>query len=104
ASSVHPTLTKFRLEAHIGAFEGPPTFEHEEWSYGIFSSYQPEFELRDKDVRFDRRQARAEARLDLKMRYKRYRDGWEKPDLHVKDRYQQVAARYQAMKADVKRS
>nr|UVN18171.1 hypothetical protein pPsy0462b_00026 [Pseudomonas syringae] len=24
ASSVHPTLTKFRLEAHIGAFEGPP--------------------------------------------------------------------------------
>lgn len=104
ASSVHPTLTKFRLEAHIGAFEGPPTFEHEEWSYGIFSTYQPAFELRDKDVRFDRRQARAEARLDLKMRYKRYREGWEKPDLHVKDRYQQVAARYQAMKADVKRS
>ncbi|KPX04763.1 putative relaxase/mobilization nuclease MobA [Pseudomonas syringae pv. cunninghamiae] len=104
ASSVHPTLTKFRLEAHIGPFEGPPTFEHEEWSYGIFSTYQPAFELRDKDVRFDRRQARAEARLDLKMRYKRYREGWEKPDLHVKDRYQQVAARYQAMKADVKRS
>nr|UVN18141.1 hypothetical protein pPsy0462a_00108 [Pseudomonas syringae] len=70
ASSVHPTLTKFRLEAHIGAFEGPPIFEHEEWSYGIFATYQPEFELRDKDARFDRRQARAEARLDLKMRYK----------------------------------
>ncbi|UKL12810.1 TraI/MobA(P) family conjugative relaxase [Pseudomonas savastanoi] len=104
ASSVHPTLTKFRMEAHIGPFEGPPTFEHEEWSYGISSYYQPAFELRDKDVRFDRRQARAEARLDLKMRYKRYREGWEKPDLHVKDRYQQVAARYQAMKADVKRS
>ncbi|MBX6449105.1 TraI/MobA(P) family conjugative relaxase, partial [Pseudomonas syringae group genomosp. 3] len=104
ASSVHPTLTKFRLEAHIGPFEGPPTFEYEEWSYGISSYYQPAFELRDKDVRFDRRQARAEARLDLKMRYKRYREGWEKPDLHVKDRYQQVAARYQAMKADVKRS
>nr|UVN18170.1 hypothetical protein pPsy0462b_00025 [Pseudomonas syringae] len=28
-------------------------------------------------MRFDRRQARAEARLDLKMRYKRYREGWE---------------------------
>lgn len=107
ASSVHPSLTKRALVASLGAFEGPPAFESDdlyEGSYGIFKTYQPAFEVRDKGVRAERREARADAREALKQRYQAYRAGWEKPDLHVAQRRQEVAARYEDMKADVKRS
>ena len=107
ASSVHPSITKVQMEPVYGAYEGPPTFESddpEEGRYGIFSTYNPMYEARDKGARDERREERAVAREVLKARYQAYRAGWEKPDLNVQDRYQHVAARYQAMKADVKRS
>jgi hypothetical protein len=107
ASSVHPYLTKQRLQSTRGSFVGPPAFESDdlyEGSYGIFKTYQPAFEVRDKGVRAERREARAEAREGLKARYQSYRSAWQKPDLNAAQRRQQVAARYQDMKADVKRS
>ncbi|RYF36273.1 MAG: relaxase, partial [Cytophagaceae bacterium] len=107
ASSVHPSLTKRRIEPSQGAFEGPPAFESDdlyEGSYGIFKTYQPAYEVRDKGVRAERREARAEAREDLKERYQAYRTAWHKPDLKATERRQQVAVRYQDMKAEVKRS
>lgn len=107
ASSLHPSLTKRALLASQGAFEGPPAFESDdlyEGSYGIYKTYQPAFEVRDKGVRAERREARADAREALKQRYQTYRAGWEKPDLHATQRRLHVAAVYQEMKADVKRS
>ncbi len=108
ASSVHPSLTKARLLARCGAFEGPPPFEsddpYEPWSYAVYDTYQPSFHVRDKGARDERRQERADARDGLIARYKEYRRTWDKPDLNVKGRYQEVAERFQHMKADVKRS
>jgi hypothetical protein len=107
ASSVHPSLTKRALHSSCGPFEGPPAFESDdpyEGIYGIFKTYQPEFEVRDKGVRAERREARAEAREDLKERYQAYRRAWQKPDLRVTERRQQVAVCYQDMKAEVRRS
>lgn len=107
ASSVHPTLTKARLEPFIGAYEGPPSFETEDFYDGnltIASFYQPDFELRDKDVRFERRQERADARLELKQRYQRYRGAWQKPDLDVPNRRRQLLDHYRAVKADVRKT
>lgn len=107
ASSVHPSLTKTRLAPSFGAFIQPKPFQSDdplEGEYGIFRTYQPSFEIRDKGARAERRQDRADARESLKLRYQTYRSEWEKPDLNVRARYKDVASRYQAMKADVKRS
>ncbi|WP_426154148.1 TraI/MobA(P) family conjugative relaxase [Pseudomonas sp. DC3000-4b1] len=107
ASSVHPSLTKTRLEPICGVYSGPPAFKSDDplqGEYGIFRTYQPSFEVRDKGAREERRQERADARASLKQRYQDYRSAWEKPDLNTKARYKQVAVRYQAMKADVKRT
>lgn len=107
ASSVHATLTKARLEKYIGKYQARPSFATEDFddsqSYILMqSNYQPQFELRDKGARFERRQARAEARLDLKIRYQRYREIWEKPDLNVMRRRREIADHYRAMKATVR--
>lgn len=107
ASSVHPTLTKARLEPYIGRYQGPPSFktiDFDDETMTIASFYQPDFELRDKDVRFERRQERAEARLDLKQRYQRYRGAWQKPDLDVPNRRRQLLDHYRAVKADVRKT
>ena len=107
ASSVHPSLTKARIEQAYGAYTGPPSFESDdpyEGSYAIVSSYQPSFEVRDKGTREERREERAEAREALKLRYQDYRSSWVKPNLNVKSRTQQVAAHYQAIKSEVKSS
>ena len=106
ASSVHPTMTKSRLEPFYGPFEGPPPFESDDpynpWKEGIFEKYQPGFQARDKGARTERREERAEAREKLKERYQAYRSAWLQPDLNVKGRYQHIAARYQAMKVEVR--
>ncbi|MEN3262647.1 TraI/MobA(P) family conjugative relaxase [Sodalis endosymbiont of Spalangia cameroni] len=105
ASDVHPTLTRTHLEPHYGAFEGPPPFETddpEDGVYGIYDTYHPDLQVRDKEARRERREARADAREALKQRYQDYRAGWVKPDLNVKSRYQQIAAHCQAMKAAVR--
>ena len=107
ASSIHPSLTKAQLEPFIGSYTTAPSFatqdfyEHESHLL-MDKTYTPQFELRDKDARFERRQERADARLDLKMRYQRYRDTWEKPDLNVAGRQRQLAEHYGAMKAHVR--
>lgn len=105
ASDVHPTLTKARLESYYGSFEGPPAFETddpEDGIYGIFETYSPELQVRDKGVRRERREERAEAREALKQRYQRYRNAWQKPDLCVKQRYQDIADRVRTMKQTVR--
>lgn len=108
ASSVHPTLTKARLEPHIGAFEAAPLIDSDKGlssgGNAILKTYQPDFELRDKDVRLERRQERADARLDLKLRYQRYRNAWQKPDLDVPNRRRQLLDHYRAVKADVRKT
>ncbi|WP_109514215.1 TraI/MobA(P) family conjugative relaxase [Pseudomonas ovata] len=107
ASSVHPTLTKARLEPYIGLYQGPPSFktiDFDDETMTISSFYQPAFELRDKDARFERRQERADARLDLKLRYQRYRSAWQKPDLDVPNRRRQLLDHYRAVKADVRKT
>lgn len=107
ASSIHPSLTKARMASKHGAYQGPPRFESEdplEASYAILKAYQPAFEVRDKGVRAERREARADARKALKQRYQDYRAGWKKPDLYATQRRSHLAAVYQDMKADVRRS
>lgn len=107
ASSVHPTLTKARLEPYIGLYQGPLSFktiDFDDETMTISSFYQPAFELRDKDVRFERRQERAEARLDLKLRYQQYRSSWQKPDLDIPNRRRQLLNHYRAVKADVRKT
>lgn len=105
ASSVHPTLTKAKLEPYLGKFinSAAPSVSATDAFIShkpMLSTYQPQFELRDKAVRFERRQERAEARLQLKMRYKQYRDSWVKPDLEVAKRQRDIADHFRAMKAD----
>lgn len=38
-------------------------------------------------ARAERRQARADARIDLRERYEKYRNAWKKPDLHAVERF-----------------
>ena len=107
ASSVHVALTKAKLEHHIGKFEGRPSHATQQSSdiqspVLMRSTYQPQFELRDKSARFERRQERAEARLDLKMRYQRYRAEFVRPELNVLGRQREIADHFRAMKATVR--
>lgn len=107
ASAVHVALTKGKLERHIGKYEGRPSFATEDFDDSqshvlMRTNYQPQFELRDKDARFERRQARAEARFDLKMRYQRYREDFKRPELNVQSRQREIADHFQAMKATVR--
>lgn len=107
ASSIHPGITKANLLPVLGSFEPTPPFETsdvEDGIFGMISTYQPTFELRDKDARFERRQERADARLDLKMRYRRYRESWQKPDLDIENRKRNLADHFRAMKATVRSS
>jgi len=107
ASSVHPTLTKANLEPYLGRFQGaeplaeslrePPLNQ-----ILVKSFYQPQFELRDKRARFERRQERAEARLELKQRYKNYRASWIKPELNVLQRKREIGDHFRALKADLR--
>lgn len=107
ASSVHVALTKAKLEPHLGKYEPrphlPTTDTHETTNAPkMRSTYQPQFELRDKTARFERRQERADARLDLKKRYQLYRAGFKKPELNVLRRQREIADHFRAMKATVR--
>lgn len=107
ASDVHPTLTLAKLEPYYGSFEAPPVFDSDDLEverYGIFETYHPSFQVRDREARKERREERAAARDDLKLRYQQYRGNWVKPDLNVKTRHQKIAAHYQAMKSNVRHS
>jgi hypothetical protein len=107
ASSVHPALTKGRLEPVYGAFVKTPSFDSTdpfESRYGEFNTYQPTLQLRDKGARAERREERAAERDALKTRYQQYRNAWVKPDLNVAARQQDIAARFQSMKLNARRS
>lgn len=107
ASTIHPSLTKGRLEQHIGQFKPAPQFESDdilEGRYGVLETYRPKLHLRDQDAREERRIARAEARAQLKARYKSYRDAWVRPDLDVAGREHAIALRCRAMKLHVRRT
>ena len=107
ASSVHPSLTKGRLEPVYGAFVPPPSFEITDpfaAQYGVFNTYQPTLHLRDKDARTERREERAAEREALKARYQDYKRGWKKPDLNVAARELEIARVFQSMKQSARRS
>lgn len=97
ASHVHPDLTLARAEPKVGEFENVPA--------DIFkrvppeSRYNPELAVSDRDIpgmkrdpelRRQRREERAAARDDLKARYSAWRTNWQRPDLHGRERYQQI--------------
>lgn len=107
ASSVHPSLTKARLEPVYGMFAPPPSFEFSDpfsAQYGVFNTYQPALHLRDKGARTERREERAAEREALKARYQEYKRSWIKPDLNVQAREQEIAIRFQSMKQNARRS
>lgn len=107
ASSVHPSLTKSRLEQHIGQFEPAPSFDPvdiHEGRYGILRTYQPKLSLRDKDAREERRLERAAARDDLKARYRQYKSTWVKPDLDTASRELEITRRCRSMKLHARRT
>ncbi|WP_122744888.1 TraI/MobA(P) family conjugative relaxase [Pseudomonas viridiflava] len=109
ASSVHVALTKAKLERHIGKYVDravPMTDASSDHfaATAMRSTYQPKFELRDKAARFERREERAEARLDLKMRYQRYRESFVRPELNIRKREREIADHFRAMKATVRDS
>jgi hypothetical protein len=107
ASSVHVALTKSKLEPHLGKYVAQPhvatvSADGSAKTHQARSTYQPQFELRDKDARFERRQERADARLGLKQRYQLYRAGFRKPELNVLRRQREIGDHFRAMKAAVK--
>ncbi|MBP2199237.1 hypothetical protein JOJ88_004778 [Pantoea cypripedii] len=97
ASHVHPDLTLARAEPHAGAFVSVPADIFER--VPPESRYNPELAVSDRDIpgmkrdpelRRQRREARAAARDDLKARYAAWRANWRKPDLHGRERYQDI--------------
>ncbi|MEB8059298.1 TraI/MobA(P) family conjugative relaxase [Pseudomonas fulva] len=107
ASTIHPSLTKARLEPHIGKFTPAPLFDSGdllEGRFGHLQTYNPKLNLRDKDARDERRQARAVARQELKDRYRDYRSSWNRVDLQVPQREQAIRLRCRSMKLQARRS
>lgn len=101
ASSVHPYMTKPELEPIYGSFipsVGQPGGEAMSAKADVIEVYVSDFQVRDRGDRFDRRMARAEARKDLKARYKHYRANWVKPDLKYRERMQAIAQQAKSMK------
>ncbi|WP_413484603.1 TraI/MobA(P) family conjugative relaxase [Morganella psychrotolerans] len=105
ASDIHSTLTKFRLESYLGQYQPAPEFSNltdpdpENWFISsVNNTYNPEYQVRDRDSRAEQRQVRAEARDALKIRYKDYKAGWVKPDLNVKERFKRIASHCRVQK------
>jgi len=103
ASSIHPFMTKAKLEPNYGAFKPAPAAVVLDADL-VVERYQPLFQVRDRQDRDERRAERAAAREDLKARYQAYKKGMKKPDLHIADRQRAVALRYQSMKQHVKKT
>ncbi|EDT2962898.1 relaxase NikB [Salmonella enterica subsp. enterica] len=109
ASSVHPDLTLARAVPQAGPYEGVPKniFEHVRPE----SRYNPELAVsdrnmsalkRDPDLRRERRESRAHAREDLKARYAAWRENWQRPDLHAKERRQEIFAECRMRKEHIR--
>lgn len=108
ASDVHPAISLPAMEHRCGGFQtAPPTFNPECPEDGIVTmdtTYMPHLHVRDQDIRRERREARAVAREILRARFDAYRAGWEKPDLRVRARFQQISSHCMAMKSHVRQS
>jgi hypothetical protein len=110
ASSLHPDLTLNCLEPHIGDFvqvQPPlikgdmPAPENAILVQPEFA-YEPRFHARDLLARTERRMARADAREDLKARYRAYKTSWVRPKLDsdaIKKRYQNESKKFAWQKA-----
>ncbi|MEB7830301.1 relaxase/mobilization nuclease domain-containing protein [Klebsiella quasipneumoniae] len=96
ASRLHPDLT-LKQEAIAGAFQSP------DWYPDSHNRYRNTLHVRDQGARAERREARANARLELRARYERYRMDWKKPDLDVAGRFRAIAAEARDRKAEVRR-
>lgn len=106
ASDVHPAISLPAMEQRCGPFQkAPPAFNLDRPEDGIVRvdiSYMPQLHIRDQELRRERREARAIAREILRARFEAYRAGWEKPDLRVRARFQQISVHCVAMKAHVR--
>ncbi|WP_418268810.1 TraI/MobA(P) family conjugative relaxase [Klebsiella pneumoniae] len=96
ASRLHPDLT-LKQEAIAGSFQSP------DWYPDSHNQYRNTLHVRDQGARAERREARANARLELRARYERYRMDWKKPDLDVEGRFRAIAAEARDRKAEVRR-
>lgn len=96
ASRLHPDLT-LKQEANAGSFQSP------DWYPDSHNRYRNTLHVRDQGARAERREARANARLELRARYEGYRMDWKKPDLDVAGRFRAIAAEARDRKAEVRR-
>lgn len=115
ASSIHPELTLDSQQELIGVFT-PAAVVREVNKTGddvllsavnIDSQYDNRLHRRDKGARAERRNARAEAREELKARYQAYKTGFVRlvlPASEVKTRFRELTARYRLRKNNVRLS
>ncbi|EJT9668014.1 relaxase/mobilization nuclease domain-containing protein [Salmonella enterica] len=109
ASSVHPDLTRDRAEPQAGTFEPAPAdlFDRikPESRYNpelaVSDAFQPGYK-RDPELRRERREARAEARTDLRARYLAWREQWCKPDLRYGERLREIHQDCRLRKAHIR--
>jgi hypothetical protein len=113
ASRLHPELTLNCQQELIGEFS-PASLVREVNRAGndvlfsavdIQSQYNGLLHCRDRGARADRRNARAEARQDLKARYAAYKTSFVRPTLpadEVRTRFRELAASYRVRKNNVR--
>ncbi|WP_061800065.1 TraI/MobA(P) family conjugative relaxase [Serratia ficaria] len=101
ASRVHPGVTLARLEPMLGEFVPSPRTV-EQVQQRIPKPYNDKLHVRDRGARAERRQARADARVDLRERYQKYRNAWKKPDLQAAERFRAVSNAFKEQKAHIR--
>ncbi|WP_285142706.1 TraI/MobA(P) family conjugative relaxase [Serratia ureilytica] len=102
ASSLHPDLTRSCMEPYLGEFTSTLDVDAVASPKQPEYVYDPRFHARDLMARVERRQARAEAREDLKARYQAYKSAWVRPKLDadvIKARYRNLSQRFAWRKA-----
>ncbi|NWC64009.1 TraI/MobA(P) family conjugative relaxase [Cedecea sp. P7760] len=106
ASDVHPDISLARMVREHGSYQpAPPVYDPDRPEDGMLhmqTCYMPQLHVRDQEARRERREARAIARDILRARYDAYRNGWEKPDLRVGERFRQIASHCVVVKARVR--
>ncbi|WP_446915220.1 TraI/MobA(P) family conjugative relaxase [Klebsiella pneumoniae] len=101
SSRVHPGMTLSRLEPALGTFVPSPR-SAEMVKQSVQTPYSDKLHVRDRGARAERRQARADARIDLRERYEKYRNAWKKPDLHAAERFRAVSAAFKEQKTHIR--
>lgn len=110
ASRIHPELTLDSLREYCGEFY-PPLSEETNPSplvtahVNIESLYDSLLHKRDRGARAERRIARAEAREDLKARYRAYKTGFVRPVIakeDVRNRHKALSMAFRVRKNNVR--